>query len=328
MPVRFSRYAWPIIGLAAIALSFRLLYRDLSGLSLEDLAESLAVISFEHWLLSAAAAAIAYATLAAYDHLALRHLGKRVPLLFVSFCSFTTYAFSHTLGASIFSGAVIRYRAYTSQGLSGGDVALLVAFCSLTFTLGVAILSAIVLICAPDIAERFIGMLWLDASQTAGFLLLGLVAIYFAGSFLGVRSLNLGRLHLSYPRPPIAIGQILIGPIELVGAAAVIYFALPATGNPGFLIVLGIFLLSFSAALLSNAPGGLGVLELVFITGLSEMNPADVLAALLVFRLFYLLVPFLISVLVIVIFERTQFSAKHRRIDIDEAPGEPGRVGK
>ncbi|MBU3961663.1 MAG: UPF0104 family protein, partial [Alphaproteobacteria bacterium] len=60
---------------------------------------------------------------------------------------------------------------------------------------------------------------------------------------------------------------------------------------------------------ISHAPGGLGVLELVFVMGLPEMDQADVIAALLVFRLFYLLIPLAIALLVIPIFERTQFRA-------------------
>ncbi|MNU03823.1 hypothetical protein D3C72_2479910 [compost metagenome] len=43
--------------------------------------------------------------------------------------------------------------------------------------------------------------------------------------------------------------------------------------------------------------------------GLPEMDQADVIAALLVFRLFYLLIPLAIALLVIPIFERTQFRA-------------------
>jgi uncharacterized membrane protein YbhN (UPF0104 family) len=71
--------------------------------------------------------------------------------------------------------------------------------------------------------------------------------------------------------------------------------------------VLGIFLVSFSAALISHAPGGLGVLELVFLTGLPDMNQADVLAALIVFRLLYLLIPFAMSLVVVLVFEKSQF---------------------
>ncbi len=71
--------------------------------------------------------------------------------------------------------------------------------------------------------------------------------------------------------------------------------------------MLGIFLASFSVALLSHAPGGIGVLELVFIAGLPDMDPAAVLAALAVFRLFYLIIPFIMALVVILIFERQRF---------------------
>ena len=65
-----------------------------------------------------------------------------------------------------------------------------------------------------------------------------------------------------------------------------------------------------------HAPGGLGVLELVFITGLPEMNQSDVLAALLVFRMFYLIIPFILSLGVILGFERSQYARG------DDAPGD------
>ena len=48
------------------------------------------------------------------------------------------------------------------------------------------------------------------------------------------------------------------------------------------------------------------LLELVFIVGLPEMAPEDVLAALLVFRLLYLLIPLAIALLVVLGFERSQ----------------------
>ncbi|MCY1301893.1 hypothetical protein D9M70_515280 [compost metagenome] len=102
----------------------------------------------------------------------------------------------------------------------------------------------------------------------------------------------------------------MIAPVELIGAAGIIYFALPEAGNPGYIVILGIFLASFSAALLSHAPGGLGVLELIFIAALPEMDPADVLAALAIFRLLYLVIPFVLALVVILVFERARFLAQ------------------
>jgi uncharacterized membrane protein YbhN (UPF0104 family) len=42
------------------------------------------------------------------------------------------------------------------------------------------------------------------------------------------------------------------------------------------------------------------------------VNPADVIAALLVFRLFYLLIPFAISLIIVVWFEQDQLLKKFR----------------
>jgi ABC-type polysaccharide/polyol phosphate export permease len=59
----------------------------------------------------------------------------------------------------------------------------------------------------------------------------------------------------------------------------------------GLMIVLGAFLLSFSAGLLSQTPGGIGGMEAVFLALVNTMPPSDVIAALLVWRLMYLLIP-------------------------------------
>ncbi len=88
------------------------------------------------------------------------------------------------------------------------------------------------------------------------------------------------------------------------------YFALPEAGNPGYLVVLDIFLVSFSIAQISHAPGGLGVFEVVFLAGLSDMDPARVVAALLAFRLLYLIIPLLLGLVVVVLFEHSQFDRR------------------
>lgn len=307
------KFIWPIIGLATICFSLYGLYHELRGLSLGDVLASLAGVSIKQWVLSGCATLLAYAALAAYDHLALEHLGRRISLWFITICSFTAYALSHTVGASVFSGAVVRYRAYGSQGLSAGETGILVAFCSFTFALGTLLLSAIVLLLEPDITARFASFLPVEASISLAVLILLLIGLYLLGSLVGFRPIHTNWFRLEYPKPRLALKQLVIAPLELIGSGAIIYFALPAAGNPGFLIVLGVFLASFSAALLSHAPGGLGVLELVFIAALPEMDPAAVLAALAIFRLFYLVIPFLLALGVVVFFERAQYVAERKK---------------
>jgi uncharacterized membrane protein YbhN (UPF0104 family) len=305
-----GKAVWPVIGLGAVALSLWLLSRELGGLSFAELGDSLAAIRPLDWGLAVLATLAAYAALAGYDHLALMHLRRRVGWLFVTLCSFTTYALAHNIGASVFSGAVVRYRAYSTRGLSAAEVGVLVAFCSFTFTLGTVLLTGLVLLFAPEVAGRFVDVLPVEATAGLGALLLGLVALYVLGSWLGLRPLRIGGFEIQYPRLGIVGRQLVVGPLELLAAAAIVYFALPEASNPGYVVVLGIFLISFSLALLSHAPGGLGVLELAFVTALPDVDPMDVLAALLVFRLLYLLIPFALSLLVILGFERRQLAQR------------------
>lgn len=304
--MNWKRYFWPAVGLAAVAFSVWILLHELRGISLDDVWDSLIAIPSTRWALSALSAVVAYSALAGYDHIALLHLGKRIPWLFVTLCSFTTYALSHNIGGSVFSGAVIRYRAYVTKGLSGQEVGVLVAVCWFTFVLSTITVGAIILILVPGLLDRFSDLGLREFSSLTGMLLLVPVIAYVFCSWLNLRPLRIGSLQIHYPRLPIVARQLIVGPLELFAAGAIIYFALPEAGNPGYLVVLGVFLVSFSVAQISHAPGGLGVLEVVFLAGLPDMEPVDVLAALLVFRLFYLIVPLIISLGVIVLFERAQ----------------------
>ena len=310
--MKWRDYVWPVVGLAAVCLSGWLLYHELRDISAAVVVDGFAAIQTHRWFAAAFGAIIAYGALAGYDHIALTYLGKQVSWGFVTLCSFTTYALSHNIGGSVVSGAIVRYRAYSTKGLTGQDVAILVALCWFTFILATVFLIGLVLVLEPDLTERFVGleMLPVTLSATTGALCLTLVALYVFGSWIGFRPLRIAGVSLDYPKLPIVARQLIIGPIELIGAASVIYFALPAAGNPGFLIVLGVFIVAFSIASATHAPGGIGVFELVALTGFSGMDKADVVAALLVFRLFYLIVPLILAIIVVISFERSQIAGR------------------
>ena len=93
----------------------------------------------------------------------------------------------------------------------------------------------------------------------------------------------------------------------MIGASGIIYFALPAAANPGFGVVLGVFVASFTIALVSHAPGGLGVLEFTFLEAMPDAPQANVVAALLVFRLLYLILPLIFALVVVLDYERKRW---------------------
>src|SRR5271165_7302998 len=108
---RVLDYLWPIIGLVAVSVSFWLLYRQFEGEAVgPQVWANLKAISPRQYALAGLSTIVAYAALAWYDRIALMHLGvKHISWLFITLCSFTTYALGHNIGASVFSGAMVRY---------------------------------------------------------------------------------------------------------------------------------------------------------------------------------------------------------------------------
>ena len=334
---RILDFFWPALGLVAVVWSVRLLYGKLKAEAATDAATKALLDAGDVWaniaviasvighkiadippsgyLLAGLSTLLAYAALAWYDRIALLHLNraKGISWIYISVCSFVTYALSHNIGASVFSGGMVRFRAYTAKGLSPAEVALLVALCSFTFGFGTILLLGLVLVGEPQILKPMVTLApWFAISETMarviGSGLLAFCALYTLGSWLHFKPLKVGSFEIVYPRLGIVARQYVAAPLELVGAAGIIYFALPVDGNPGFFIVLGAFLLSFSAGLLSQGPGGVGVMEAVFLAIMPTMPAPAVFAALLVWRLFYLILPLVFSLPVVLLFERSQLA--------------------
>lgn len=304
-----SNTVWTLVGIFAVLLSGYLLYQEVRNISLAELTESLTAISIDNWLYAGLATLGAYVALAWYDRIAIAHLGRKISWWFITLCSFTTYALAHNIGASVFSGALVRYRAYRSKGLAPQEIAILIVFCSLTFALGTVLASGVVLLIKPEILARILPIdAWIACLVGLGFLLL--IGLYVVGAWKQLPPLRIWKWQVEYPKLAIVKRQLLAGPLELLCAAAIIYFALPVENNPGYIVVLGVFLASFSLALLSHAPGGLGVLEFTFLAAMPELKTVDVLAALIVFRGLYLLLPFALAIIVVLVFEVQQFSRR------------------
>ncbi len=309
---RWREAIWAVVGFAALVFSAFLLWRELRGHSPAEIVRSLKAIPPLRWLWAMLSAALAYAALACYDQIALLHLRRRLSWRFVALVSFIAYALAHNIGATVVSGAVVRYRAYSLKGLSAAEIGGIVAFTSLTFTFGVLLTGGVTLLVEPALLNRwFVAGPW-GWRVIVVALLLG-PWLYVMGSLLKFRPAKIAGFTLVYPRPPIAARQTIVAPIELLAAAGIIYFALPAAANPGFLAVLAVFLASFSLALVSHAPGGLGVLELTFLKAMPDVPKTDVIAALLAFRLLYLIVPLIVSLGVVAVYENWRLFASMER---------------
>ena len=122
---RIFDFFWPLLGFVALTVSLWLLHREFKGEAVgPEVWEYLKSISAWHYSMAILSTLVAYAALAWYDRIALLHLGvKHISWVFISLCSFSTYALAHNIGATVFSGGMVRYRAYHSKGLSAAQVA-------------------------------------------------------------------------------------------------------------------------------------------------------------------------------------------------------------
>lgn len=338
---RFLDFFWPLLGIVAVLLSARELYEKLRaeaaadpatraalaasdfltglGVIVSGIGAKMAAIPASSYGFAFASTLVAYAALAWYDRIALIHLRKHtgISFVYVATCSFVTYALSHNIGASVFSGGMVRLRAYSAKGLTTAEVAVLVALCSFTFAFGTILLMGLVLLYEPQILTPLSALsrhfsVTADMARITGASMVMFCMLYIVGSLLHLRPLKIGEFRIVYPRMPIVLRQLLAAPIEIMGAAGIIYFALPWDSNPGFPVVLGGFVLSFSAGLLSQVPGGVGVMEVVFQAIMPQVPTGAVIAALLVWRVLYLLTPLGMAIPVIILFERSQLGKATR----------------
>jgi len=77
------------------------------------------------------------------------------------------------------------------------------------------------------------------------------------------------------------------------------YMLVPDEPNLGFVTVAVIFVAATLLGFASHAPGGLGVFDAAMLVALWQFDKEDLLAGLLLFRLLYYIVPFVLSLTVL-----------------------------
>ena len=101
-------------------------------------------------------------------------------------------------------------------------------------------------------------------------------------------------LHFRLPGPLLTLGQTTLGVIDVCAAAGALYVLLPSGQGVGFLAFAALYSFAAMLGIASHSPGGLGVFEATMIKGVGG-SPDQLLAALLLFRVIYYIVPFLLA---------------------------------
>jgi uncharacterized membrane protein YbhN (UPF0104 family) len=315
----WTTWAGGIAGLVVLGLAFWALSHIARDTSWSQIRSSIHETPTHLLVLSAMCAAASYVVLIAYDGLATAHLGYRLKLRTLAAASFCSFTMSHTLGLTVLTGGTVRYRIYTRAGVTPIDVGLIVLLCGWTFWLGIIFVAGLGLMISPHLATPFREVAP-HAERWAGFLLLAGAAAYTLLAAMWRRPIRWKQVRFTLPDGRETLAQIAIGAVDLAFAALTLYVLLPTHGLPSALNFFVIYAVAMVVGALSHAPGGLGVFETVVVLMLPHSPKADVLAALVLFRLIYTLIPFMFGLTLLVIIELRAFLARRALRRADAAP--------
>jgi uncharacterized membrane protein YbhN (UPF0104 family) len=275
-----------LVSLTVIAIACYILFHLLRTIDVDKVIDALGRGDMHSIGLAALFVAASYFTLTFYDLFALRTIGHpEVPYRVSALAAFTSYSVGHNVGASAFTGGAVRYRIYSSCGLSAVDVTKICFVAGLTFWLGNAAVLGMGIAYHPEAASAVDQLPpWLN--RIVAFAILLSLGGYVAWVSLAPRIVGRGPWAVLLPGGGLTLLQIAIGIVDL-----------------GFVVVAVIFVSATLLGFASHSPGGLGVFDAAMLVGLWQMDKEELLAGMLLFRLLYYIVPFVISVILLTLRE-------------------------
>ena len=236
--------------------------------------------------------AASFACLALYDLVGVHGAAPgRVRARLALLAGASSAAIANTVGVHAVSGSAVRAHLYLPAGLSGGEVARVVSMAWLSLVAG-----NMTMLAGAELLEAATGA---DPAWHAllGVSLEGVLVAWLWWLSRAPRVLALGRWRLPMPPASLALMLMALGAVESGTAVGALYVLLPADLAPSFDVFAVGCIAAVILGVISHAPGGLGVFEASMTALLAGRGRPDLLAALLLYRLVYNLLPFTLAVL-------------------------------
>lgn len=274
----------------------------LSELDIYALHDAMLSVPAQSLLGAFVATVVGFVILLGYEWSASRYAGVKLPAPTLVLGGFSAFAIGNAIGLSMLSGGSVRYRLYARHGLGAGEVARMTVFASLSLGCALPPLAALATLSDLRAASSALGL--------AQGLLAGIASAVLVASALLVIGLyrrrlaeqpqannllvQLGRRTLRLPDARLTALQLLITALDVAAAATVLYLLLPEA--PPFGAFVLVYLLALAAGVLSHVPGGVGVFEAILLAAFAnQLGAAPLAAALLLYRLIYVVVPLLLA---------------------------------
>lgn len=285
-----------------------LIVRQARNIDWSDVLDSVRAIPLPMLLSALFLAICSHALYSTYDLLGRHMTGHTLATGTVMGVTFISYAFNLNLG-SLVGGVAFRYRLYSRLGLGNNTITRVLGFSMLTNWFGYLVVAGAAFCFWPmDLPPDW-------KIDGGGLRLLGAALLLVGVAYLALCAI--AREHtwrirdheLDTPSLRFALLQLAMSFANWCLIGGVIWFLLQQ--QLAYPAVLAVFLVAAVAGVITHVPGGLGVLEAVFIALLSHRVPQEkLLGALLAYRAIYYLLPLIVASLFYVV---TELRAKRLR---------------
>lgn len=287
-PVAKKVLLWAFV--IALVVSLVILARDIDWVKV--MASLRAIPGPSLWM-AVGLVVVSYAIYACFDVIGRAYIGHDLPVGKTMLVSAISYAFNLSLGSFV-GGIGFRYRLYSRLGLSNADTTRILGLSLVTNWLGYFWLAGAVfasgMIRMPAGWEIGTGAL---RAIGCGLLLLAAAYVICCG-VLKRKSWTVRGHEIELPTLRLALIQSVAATASWAVIGAIVWVLLDE--KVAYPIVLGVLLLSSIAGAIAHIPGGIGVIEAVFVAMLSGKVPRDeMIGALVAYRALYYIGPLVIA---------------------------------
>lgn len=289
----------PILSVLMIAGALFILWGLLRNVDFDKVVAAMLATPPQAVLSACLFVAAGYVTITFYDYFALRTIGRPdIPYRTAAFASFTSYTIGHNLGATVFTGGLVRLRIYSAWGLGIVDVAKIAFVTGLTFWLGNIVVLGIALAYAPDAAAAVTQLpAWINRSL--GIAAIVTIAGYVVWLLPRPRPIGRNNWQITLPGARLTFVQIGIGILDFAAGSLAFYMLMPATPSTDFAVVAVVFVSATLLGFISHAPGSLGIFDATTLLALPHFQTEELLASLLIFRVLYFVAPFAVAIVML-----------------------------
>lgn len=297
----------PMLALAAWVLADRLRSIDFQDVKQQLLAQPLGTV-----MIGLLFSAGVYALVGIYEGVAVRMASGRKMPVFAFRTAIIANPIGRAIGLALVSSGALRYRMYAAAGLSAGEVATVVVLAAMPYFFSVGWLVDLSLLLNAETAAQ---ALRLSTGMVLALGAIGLVKDIGWLVFVVRRRQPLRMAGRTLPVPTLRETslQLVIGLAQISLMTAMLYLFMPEELGMSWPAFIAIYCIAFIAGQISNVPAGLGVLEAALLLMLPQVPPGKLLGAVLAYRAVYEILPLLVALVLLLMFESTSANGVLRR---------------